>query len=202
MAQRLLNNCLDRLARNAWTTLEQVLKKGKWLNEEFRSGFYSGVPRAAIGALLYYGLGFAPGAVSAPAIPFERFLAGLALHSTISKQKLAQSPIPADEPNLVAGGRVYTGQCAICHGLNGQAETAVAKGMFPHPPRSFHGHGVTDDPVGETYWKAANGIRMTGMPGFRGTLSNTELWQVSLMLANADKLPAAKAIVSGAAPGK
>jgi mono/diheme cytochrome c family protein len=49
---------------------------------------------------------------------------------------------------------------------------------------------VTDDPAGETYWKAANGIRLTGMPGYRGTLTDTQLWQVSLMLANADKLPA------------
>jgi mono/diheme cytochrome c family protein len=56
---------------------------------------------------------------------------------------------------------------------------------------------VTDDPPGETYWKAANGIRLTGMPGFMGSLSDTQLWQVSLMLANADKLPAAaKAAVS------
>jgi mono/diheme cytochrome c family protein len=68
--------------------------------------------------------------------------------------------------------------------------------MFPKPPQLFTGHGVTDDPAGETYWKAANGIRLTGMPGFKGPLSDTQLWQVSLMLANADKLPAsAKAAV-------
>ncbi len=61
--------------------------------------------------------------------------------------------------------------------------------MFPHPPQLFQGHGVTDDPPGETYWKAANGIRLTGMPGFKASLNDTQLWQVSLMLANADKLP-------------
>jgi mono/diheme cytochrome c family protein len=63
--------------------------------------------------------------------------------------------------------------------------------MFPKPPRLFKGHGVTDDPPGETYWKAANGIRLTGMPAYSGSLSDTQLWQVSLMLAKADKLPAA-----------
>jgi mono/diheme cytochrome c family protein len=51
------------------------------------------------------------------------------------------------------------------------------------------GKGVTDDPPGETYWKVANGIRLTGMPGFSQSLSPTEIWQISLMLANADKLP-------------
>jgi mono/diheme cytochrome c family protein len=56
---------------------------------------------------------------------------------------------------------------------------------------------VTDDPPGETYWKAANGIRLTGMPGYKGSLTDTQLWQVSVMLANADKLsPAAKAAVA------
>jgi mono/diheme cytochrome c family protein len=47
---------------------------------------------------------------------------------------------------------------------------------------------VTDDEPGETYWKVANGIRLTGMPGFNQQLSTTEMWQVSLLLANADKL--------------
>ena len=27
--------------------------------------------------------------------------------------------------------------------------------MFPTPPHLFKGHGVTDDPPGETYWKVA-----------------------------------------------
>lgn len=52
----------------------------------------------------------------------------------------------------------------------------------------FKGHGVTDDPAGETYWKVANGIRLTGMPAYRDALSPTEMSQVSLLLANADKV--------------
>jgi hypothetical protein len=60
--------------------------------------------------------------------------------------------------------------------------------MYPRPPQLFKGHGVTDDPVGETYWKVANGIRLTGMSAYTNSLSQTEMWQVSLLLANADKL--------------
>jgi thiosulfate dehydrogenase len=41
---------------------------------------------------------------------------------------------------------------------------------------------------------------MTGMPGFEKTLSTTQMWQVSLLLANADKLPkTAKDILTAAA---
>jgi mono/diheme cytochrome c family protein len=50
---------------------------------------------------------------------------------------------------------------------------------------------VGDDPVGETYWKIKNGIRLTGMPAYGKVLSETQLWQVSLLLSMADKpLPA------------
>jgi thiosulfate dehydrogenase len=75
--------------------------------------------------------------------------------------------------------------------------TAIAKGMFPKVPQLFHGTGVTDDPVGETFWKVQNGIRLTGMPAFKGSLSDEEMWQVSQLLAQADKLPdSAKAELS------
>jgi thiosulfate dehydrogenase len=151
-----------------------------------------------VGALLFFGLGLMPVATSAPPMPLERFLAGMALHARVSKEMPAKAPIPADEANLLAGARVYREQCSVCHGLSGQPETAIAKGMFPRPPQLFV-HGVTDDPPGETYWKAANGIRLTGMPGYKGSLTDTQIWQVSLMLANADKLPAsAKAVVGDA----
>jgi hypothetical protein len=61
--------------------------------------------------------------------------------------------------------------------------------MYPRPPQLFQGKGVTDDEPGETYWKVFNGIRLTGMPGFSKSLSETQMWQISLLLANADKLP-------------
>jgi thiosulfate dehydrogenase len=61
--------------------------------------------------------------------------------------------------------------------------------MYPVPPKLMEGKGVTDDEPGESYWKVANGIRLTGMPGFRRALSETQMWQVSLLVANADKLP-------------
>lgn len=155
---------------------------------KFILGFICCLVCLVAGGLLYLRLGLMPVATSAPPMPFEESLAKMALHAGIPKNP-PQPPIPADEANLLAGARVYREQCAVCHGLNGQPETPIGKGMFPHPPQLFV-DGVTDDPPGETYWKAANGIRLSGMPGFKGSLSDTQLWQVSLMLANADKLPA------------
>lgn len=138
---------------------------------------------------MYFSSGSAPVATSASEMPFEHMLAKKALHARLDKEMPKSVPIPADEAAYTAGAQIYKENCAVCHGLPGQAQTAIAKGMFPKPPVLLEGKGVTDDPAGETYWKVAGGIRMTGMPGFDKTLSTTQMWQVSVLLANADKLP-------------
>ena len=61
--------------------------------------------------------------------------------------------------------------------------------MFPQPPQLFE-HLVTDDPEGIIFWIVTNGIRMTGMPAFQNTLSDTERWQLTMLLGHADRLPA------------
>ena len=150
---------------------------------------------------VYFRMGNAPVATSAPPLPFERTFTRMALHARIAKEAPAQSPVAATEPNLVAGARLYREHCAVCHGLIGQPQTAIALGMFPKPPHLLRGKGVTDDPVGESYWKAANGIRLTGMPAYRKALTEEQLWQVSQVLATADKLPpSAKDLLTQPAP--
>ena len=60
--------------------------------------------------------------------------------------------------------------------------------MYPHATLLFKGKGVTDDPPQESYWKAVNGIRLTGMPSFKDTLNDTQLWQVALLVAHANDI--------------
>jgi mono/diheme cytochrome c family protein len=122
-------------------------------------------------------------------MPFEKRLAHVALDERIGKEAPKSAAIQPSDANYEAGAHLYRENCAVCHGLPGQAQTPTAKGMYPDPPQLFKGKGVTDDPVGETYWKVANGIRLTGMPAYTKALSETEMWQVSWLLANADKLP-------------
>ena len=143
------------------------------------------------GVWYYFTSGRAPVAVTDRPLPLEKRLAEAALRARLDGQKSLDPLVPADETNLLGGAEVYKKNCAVCHGLPGQAPTAIALGMYPKPPGLFHGKGVTDDPAWETYWKAVNGIRLSGMPGFKGRLSETELWQVSQLLANADKISAA-----------
>jgi thiosulfate dehydrogenase len=153
-------------------------------------GILLGVLLVFGGVWMYFTSGRAPVAVTDPPLPFEKKLAHAALGAHVDKQGRQDPTVPADEGNFLAGAEVYKRNCAVCHGLPAEPETAIALGMYPKPPELFHGTGVSDDPVWETYWKAQNGIRMTGMPGFKGRLTDVQLWQVSQLLANSDKIPA------------
>ncbi len=140
-------------------------------------------------AYFYFSTGQAPVTTSSPPMMFERKFAGMALHAYMDKQPHLASTVPEDEKNFLEGAKVYKEDCAVCHGLPGELKTAIADGMYPKPPQLFQGVGVTDDEAWETYWKVANGIRMTGMPGFKDRLGETKMWQVSVLVKNADKLP-------------
>lgn len=155
----------------------------------FLLGLVIGLAILPTAAFLYVRFGYAPVATAAPPLPMERRLTSMALDARVAKEAPKDPAIPVTEANLLAGAKVYREHCAVCHGLSGQPQTLIAKGMFPRPPQLLKGKGVTDDPPGETFWKAANGIRLTGMPAYRGALTDEQLWQVSLMLANADKPP-------------
>jgi len=167
---------------------------------KFLIGLILGLIAVPAGVYFYFSSGSAPVATSATPMPFEKTLARMALHARLDKEMPKSVPIAADEAAYIAGAQIYKENCAVCHGLPGQPQTAIAQGMFPKPPMLMKGTGVTDDPPGETYWKVSGGIRMTGMPGFDKTLSTKQMWQVSLLLANADKLPQAAKDVLAPAP--
>jgi thiosulfate dehydrogenase len=156
---------------------------------KFVLGLIVGVILVPLAVFYYFASGDAPVATAAQAMPFEKTLAKKALHARVEKEMPKQVPIASDEAGYIAGAQVYRENCAICHGLPGQPESKVSRGMFPYPPQLFKGKGVTDDPAGETYWKIANGIRLTGMPAFKDSLPDTQIWQVSVLLADADKIP-------------
>ncbi|HTZ98428.1 MAG TPA: c-type cytochrome [Terriglobales bacterium] len=155
----------------------------------FLAGLIVGFFLVPLGLFFYFLSGMAPVSTASRPMAFEKMLAHRALEAHIEKEAPKNAPIQPDQASYEAGAQVYREHCGVCHGYATGTQTAIAKGMFPKPPRLLQGTGVTDDEPGETYWKVANGIRLTGMPGFRQSLSETQMWQVSLLLANADKLP-------------
>jgi len=152
-------------------------------------GILLGVLLIGGGVYFYFSSGRAPIATSAPPMPLEKTLARIGLHAYLDKLPHPEPQVPADEANLISGAKVYKEQCATCHGLPSEPKSAVATGMYPAPPQLFQGTGVTDDDAWESYWKAENGIRMSGMPGFKDRLTEKQIWQVAVLVRNADKIP-------------
>lgn len=155
-------------------------------------GMILGILLAPAALLAWFRFGHPPVAVADPPLFQERLMTNIPLQARIDREAPPSAPIPNNEANLVAGAGIYHDQCAACHGFHGKP-SAFGAHMFPSAPPLWEKHrngdvvGVSDDPVGETYWKVANGIRLTGMPAYKDGLSDTQMWQVALLLANADK---------------
>ncbi len=142
--------------------------------------------------LMYFQYGFPPVAVGDKPFWGEEALTRAPLHYIVPREAPKYPPIAVNEENLVAGAHIYVDQCAVCHGLHGK-QAPVGSRMYPIAPALWERTnvqdqiGVSGDPPGETYWKIANGLRLSGMPAYQGVLTETEIWQVSLLLANANK---------------
>jgi thiosulfate dehydrogenase len=155
-------------------------------------GVVIGIILVPVAVLAWLHFGRVPVAVADAPFPQEERLVHDPLNARIDREVIKTPPIQPDEQNLVAGAHIYREQCAACHGMHNKP-SSFGPHMYPDAPPLWEKHhddavvGVSDDPPGETYWKVANGIRLTGMPSYKDVLTDTEMWQVSLLLANADK---------------
>lgn len=158
----------------------------------FLVGLILGLLILPAGFYAYVKTGTVPVATSDAPMPFEKALANDGLHARLKKDAPQKDLSSFTDADLVSGAQIYQTNCSFCHGLPGQPASAASQGMFPHAPQLFTAdETVTDDPVGVTYWKVKNGIRLSGMPGFHAALGEQQMWQVSALVARADKLPPA-----------
>jgi hypothetical protein len=74
------------------------------------------------------------------------------------------NPLPPTPENLKAGQSDFEEHCAGCHGLEGDGETRLEADFCPPIPKLTGDTRKWSD--GELYFIIANGISMTGMPGF------------------------------------
>ncbi len=170
----------------------------------FLLGLVVGLLLFPLGALAYLYYGSIPVAVGDNPFPMEATITHRGLDARIDREAPKSSPIEPSPTNLLIGAQIYRDNCSGCHGYYGQA-SPFGKHVFPGAPQLWapHGNGivgVSDDPVGETYWKVRNGIRLSGMPAFNNLLNENQMWQVSVLLANADK-PLPANVISTVKPG-
>lgn len=157
------------------------------------------------GGWVYFKYGHPPVAVADKPFPMEAQIVHIPLDARINSE-VEQPPFGTSEEVYESGAKIYMASCAMCHGTPGH-ESTIGKWEYPNAPQLFkkHSHGnvvgVSDDEPGETYWKVKNGIRLTGMPSYEHVYTTAQMWQVSLLMKNADQtLPEpVKAILAGSA---
>ena len=158
-------------------------------------GFINGVifTLAALIAATIAGvlLGVLPSGADVKPSRLERLAANASLHATIAREtRGVTNPMQASDDNLVAAVKLYSANCAVCHGTSDAQPSKIAQGFYIKSPQLAK-DGVEDDPEATTYWKLAHGIRFTAMPSFKATLTDDELWKLTMFLHTMDKLPPA-----------
>ncbi len=113
----------------------------------------------------------------------------------------AANPLEPTEANLRAGAVTYRENCAVCHGDPATPETVLGRNFYPPVPQFMK--DAPDMPENENYYIIQHGIRWSGMPGWKDTLSDNQIRQLVTLLSRIQKVPpAVEQELRKSAPGK
>src|SRR6202158_4343096 len=80
-------------------------------------------------------LGFLPTRANSTPPETERHLAMSALDNSVERHAPRLSnPVPPTDDNLIAGLKIYTMNCALCHGGIDRQPSTLEKSFYPPPP--------------------------------------------------------------------
>ena len=153
-------------------------------------GMLLGCALFILAIVLYFRFGNPPVAVTDADALWEPLVQSVPLH-TRSSAAIKTPPFPASEDVFEAAARTYRAHCVTCHGSPAH-EAPLGRTMMPHAQQFFtrDKKATAAQQPGELYWKTAFGIRRSGMPAYSHTLTDTQMWQLSLLLHSAsDELP-------------
>lgn len=133
-------------------------------------------------------LGFLPTRADRAPTMMESRIAMSALDNSVERHApRINSPVPPTDENLIEGVKIYTMNCALCHGgIDRQLSTLS---FYPPAPNLIL-HPL-DDPEWHVFYVIHNGVRYTGMPAWDRTLSEPDMWKLTAFLTRMEKLPPA-----------
>lgn len=140
-----------------------------------------------IGGLAFLELGFMPTNADASPGHMERRIANSALDASMErKAPHLSNPVPPTDDNVIEGMKIYTMNCALCHGALDLKPSPLAKSFYPSPPQIIL-HPM-DDPEWHIYYAIRTGVRYTGMPAWQSALTEQDTWKVTAFLSRIEKL--------------
>ena len=150
-------------------------------------GVLIGIALTLVAIPVYFYFGHPPVAIADKPALWEHLAERVAVDRRI-QHDTKPAPFPADEEVFEGAARTYRSQCAQCHGTPSQ-DAQVGAAMIPRAQQFFTRDRKTTaaKAAGDLYWATAFGIRRSGMPAYRKSLTNTQLWQLALLLHSADQ---------------
>jgi mono/diheme cytochrome c family protein len=122
------------------------------------------------------------GCAASPPGKFETTTITFAKHHVLVGNRKQKNPLAATPENWADGKEAFSHYCVACHGMDGRG-TGVPFGDRMSPPiPSLASEDVQRYTDGQLKWILDNGIRPSGMPGSKGTLSDDELWSIVIFL--------------------
>lgn len=118
------------------------------------------------------------GCKATPPGPFETKTVTFAKHHIFIRNKNEKNPLPDNADTLADGKEAFSHYCIACHGLDGQNTGVPFVGHISPPIPSLASPEVQSYTDGQLKWILDYGIRPSGMPGSKGTLSDDELWSI------------------------
>jgi mono/diheme cytochrome c family protein len=141
-----------------------------------------------LGGLGFAMLGMFPTAANVPPPHFESHIAMSAVDASMERHAPhLTNPLAPTDQNLEDGMKLYTMNCAVCHGGLDRKPSTLAGSFYPPVPNLIS--DPPDDPEWHTFYTIRTGIRYSGMPAWDKTLPEQDMWKITMLLSHLDKLP-------------
>jgi|SRR5580698_2384113 mono/diheme cytochrome c family protein len=141
-----------------------------------------------LGVLGFATLGFFPTRANVEPPRLERRIAMGAIDASSERHApRVNNPLTLTDQNLEDGMKLYTMNCAVCHGGLDRKPNTLSESFYPPAPGLIA--DPPDDPEWRTFYTIRTGIRYSGMPAWDKTLSEQEMWKITMLLSHLDKLP-------------
>jgi mono/diheme cytochrome c family protein len=156
----------------------------------FLLGFVAAGVLVLLALVCYVRFGFVDPRADAAMGSLEMKIAMPALDASVDRRAPSvQNPIQPTDDNLLAGMKIYQSACAGCHGDVVHTHSAFGDSFYPRAPQ--FAEDAPDMPENQNFYIIQHGVRLSGMPAWKTSFKEQEMWQVTTFLSHMDKLPPA-----------
>ena len=140
-----------------------------------------------LGGFAYLRLGYAEVRGDLPPSNWEKALMFSSAHASVRRRAPElPNPVPPTDENLIAGAKIYSDECAGCHGAAGKADQTSDSLYPPIPQLPVVGTAYSEAQI---FWVAKHGIRLSGMFANGKWDSDQKLWTVAAYIKRIKSLP-------------